>query len=62
MLKTKQYTEFDRWWKDWMSKCAQNRVAAESRTAKKPVAETERAAEAWPGNLANKPDDAMTQQ
>jgi hypothetical protein len=62
MLKTKEYTEFDRWWKDWLSKCAQNRVAAESRTAKKPDADAERAADSWPPKLANKSDDAMKQQ
>ena len=62
MLNTKTYTEFERWWKEWMSKCAQNRVAAERSTAKKPGAGVERGADSWPGNLANKPDDAMTQQ
>jgi hypothetical protein len=59
MLKTKEHTEFDRWWKDWISKCTQNRLLVEPRSSgEKPGADVQRGADAWPGNLAHEPDAA----
>jgi hypothetical protein len=68
MPKTKGHAEFDRWWKDWISKSTQNRDVLEPRASgKKPGAGVEHTADARPGNLAHEPDaapesHAVTQQ
>jgi hypothetical protein len=59
MPKTKEDTEFDRWWKDWVSRRSVSRVLVDPRIpGKKPGADVENAADASPHNLAPEPDTA----
>lgn len=48
-MKTKEHTEFDRWWKDWISRRTQDRVFAETRTpATKAISDIEQSADGSP--------------
>ena len=57
MLKTRENTEFDRWWKDWISKRTQNPVSVEPRPSGKNLgSDVEGTAHAWPAiSLSNQP-------
>jgi hypothetical protein len=48
-VKTKEHTEFDRWWTDWISRRTQVRVFAETRTtATKAISGIEQSADGSP--------------
>jgi hypothetical protein len=49
MLKTRENAEFDRWWKDWISKRTRKSVLVEPRASGKNLdGDVERIAHAWP--------------
>jgi hypothetical protein len=59
MLKTKGHAEFERWWKEWVSRRTQTRIVDEPRpSGKKLELDIERTTDAASCNLAHEPDAA----